>query len=108
MVNYWGSVSDTVFFSLLGLDFHNRKPPACGVKTSLKLPERQDFIGIFCVNDIQTIGAFCVCDDAENVLFINKNANRINEIDISNFPVGMYEVVVVSNGVTITENFVKQ
>jgi len=37
-----------LLFSPLGLDFHNRKPAACGVKAYLKLPERQDFTRIFC------------------------------------------------------------
>jgi len=36
------------FFSPLGLVFHNRRSLTCGVKTSLKLPERQNFIVVLC------------------------------------------------------------
>jgi len=49
-----------------------------------------------------------IFDAAGNKKYIEKNANRINEIDVSNYPAGMYVVKVVSNKQVFTEKFIKQ
>ena len=49
-----------------------------------------------------------VYDAAGNTKHIEKNANRISEINVSNYSSGMYIVKVVSNGQVFTEKFVKQ
>jgi len=41
-------------------------------------------------------------------MYIEKNANRISEIDVNSYPSGIYVVRVVSNGQVFTEKFIKQ
>lgn len=49
-----------------------------------------------------------IYDAVGNVKHIEKNVNRISEINVSNYPAGMYVVKVTSNGQIFTEKFIKQ
>jgi predicted nucleotidyltransferase component of viral defense system len=48
-----------------------------------------------------------IYNNSGNIMHVEKNANRISEIDVSNYPTGIYTVNAVYNEKIFSEKFTK-